>query len=104
MIIEGSQWFTVNYHYASQVLKDMTENYKTYLERSRKHIQHSKNFSLEKMSEKFVSIIDKIIEDIPQPVQLKLPKLKKVGSNGETEFQQKLNYLNLKKLMYEIRI
>jgi hypothetical protein len=30
MVVEGTQWFTVNYVYASKVLKDVFENYKNY--------------------------------------------------------------------------
>ena len=79
VILKESQWFTVNYGYALATLKDVHENYKTYLEKSRKQPHYIKtNFTFEKMAEKFVATIDKALESIPQPVQLKLPQLKKV--------------------------
>ena len=39
-----------------------------------------KYFSLERMADKFCKIVDKGLENVPQQVQLKLPKLKKVES------------------------
>ena len=80
-VMKEASWFTVNYAYASKVLQDVTKNYKKYLEKSRKQGHYSKTtFSLDKMAEKFCSIIDKSLESVPQPVKLKLPKLKKVES------------------------
>jgi len=50
-ILKESQWFTVNYGYASKLLQDVMSNYKKYLEISRKQTQHIKNeFSLQKMA------------------------------------------------------
>ena len=62
MLIEGSQWFTVNYAYASKVLLDCMKNYKSYLEKSRKQGHVSKTeFNLDKMN-KFISK-EKTIKD-----------------------------------------
>jgi len=76
------QWFSVNYTFASKVLKDIYENYDKFLEKSRKHSKFTKdNFSLDKMSEKFLEILEKYInitEKIPEKITLKLPKLKKI--------------------------
>ena len=82
-ILKESQWFTVNYAYASKVLQDVVDNYKAYLSKSRKQTKYVKdNFSLDKMAEKFCSIIDKHLTSVPQQVSLNLPKLKKVGSDA----------------------
>lgn len=76
------QWFYVNYAYASQVLNDCFQNYEKYLEKSRKHIQFSKNnFSLTKMSELFLEIWNKkvnFLNNEPKKMVLNLPKLRKV--------------------------
>ena len=40
-----------------------------------------KKFSLEKMSEKLGDILSKYVKDAPQPVSLKLPKLKRVENS-----------------------
>ena len=59
------------------------DNYKKYLQKSRKQGHYSKtNFSLDKMAEKFCTIIDKSLKSVPQPTQLILPKLKKVGGTN----------------------
>jgi glycosyltransferase involved in cell wall biosynthesis len=78
-LLKGSKWFTVDYGYAMRIFKDMTENYKRYLDNSRKQMTHTKkNFTLDVMAEKFVAMIDKGLEGVPRQVDLKLPKLKKV--------------------------
>ena len=80
---KDSGWFTVNYSYAAKVLQDVMDNYKKYLQKSRKQGHYSKtNFSLDKMAEKFCTIIDKSLKSVPQPTQLILPKLKKVGGTN----------------------
>ena len=80
-ILQGTQWFTVNYAYAANVLQDVMDNYKKYLSLSRKQIQYVKdNFSRKKMSDQFVKIIDERLKDVPQQVGLKLPKLKKASN------------------------
>ena len=79
-ILRDSKWFTVNYGYASKVLQDVTDNYKKYLEVSRKQSHHVKtNYNLDLMSKKFCEIVDKGLQGIPQQMPLKLPKLKKVN-------------------------
>ena len=76
MLIPESGWFTVNYDKASETLEDVYKNYKKYVDGAKRQAYRSRTeFSLEKMSEKLVSIMD---EKIPKPVQLKLPQLKKI--------------------------
>ena len=78
-LTKGTQWFTVEYAYAAKVLQDVMDNYKQYLKLSRKQTQHVKdNFSLSKMSEQFVAIVEEGLKSVPQQIKLKLPKLKKV--------------------------
>ena len=48
------------------------------------------------MANKFNSIIDDVLKEIPQSVNLKLPKLKKVG--GNTSEPTKLKLPKLKKV------
>ena len=73
------QWFTVNYAYASQVMKDVFENYDKHLERSRKMVKYTKdNFSLEMMRVKFLDIWNKYVTPEPKRIQLNLPQLKKI--------------------------
>ena len=82
MHVEGTQWFTVNYNYASKVLKDVFENYDKYLVKSKRlSIKNQTTFSLDAMTKKFEEILDKYLPTLdsqPQQVNLKLPKLKKI--------------------------
>ena len=82
-LTKGTQWFTVDYAYAARAIQDVMTNYKNYLKLSRKQTQYVKdNFSRKKMSDRFISIIDKCLEQVPQQVGLKLPKLKKASKEG----------------------
>ena len=82
MLFEQSQWFTVNYQQASQVMVDVFKNYSKYLVKSKQLQLYTKNtFNFEKMKYKLDDIISDVLKDIPQEVSLKLPKLKKTDSD-----------------------
>jgi hypothetical protein len=87
MHVEGAQWFTVNYNYASKTLKDVYDNYSKYTVKAKKlAIVNQTKFSLDAMTKKFEEILDKYLpkfEEQPTPVDLKLPKLKRVDSVSE---------------------
>jgi glycosyltransferase involved in cell wall biosynthesis len=76
MLIAESAWFTVNYERASKVLVDVYKNYNKYVDNAKKQSYRSRTeFSLEKMGEKLLSILD---SKVPKPVEFKLPQLKKI--------------------------
>jgi glycosyltransferase involved in cell wall biosynthesis len=76
MLIPESQWFTVDYSKGSEVLVDVYKNYKKYVDGAKRQSYRSRTeFSLEKMSEKLISILE---SKIPVQVQLKMPSLKKI--------------------------
>lgn len=80
-LLKESQWFQINYSEAGGVMKDMFDNYKKYLEKSRKHRQYTKdNFTWEKMKDLLSDYLKEAdeAEVSPQQVGLSLPKLKKV--------------------------
>ena len=82
MLFEQSQWFTVNYQQASQVIFDVFKNYNKYLVKSKQLQLYTKNtYNLEKMKYKLDDIVSKILSDVPKEVGLKLPKLKKTGES-----------------------
>jgi len=84
-ILKDSQWFTVNYGYASRILQDVVSNYKKYHEVSRKQSHYVKtNFSLDQMANKFCELVDKGLQSVPEQMSLNLPKLKKVGNPAPT--------------------
>ena len=80
-ILKESKWFSIDYGQAAGVMKWIYDNYKKALEKSRKNRKYVKdNFTIRKMTD----LLDKILQDYkvgdgPQQVELKLPKLKKVG-------------------------
>ena len=101
--IKDTKWFTVNYNYASKVLKEMFENYDKYLVKGKKlSIMNQTRFSLDAMTKKFEEILDKHLPNFEEPakkVDLKLPKLKKVGSDTTTPPPpQKMKLPKLKKV------
>ena len=84
MYVKGAQWFTVNYNYASKMLKDVFDNYSKYTVRAKRlAIKNQTKFSLDAMTKKFEKILDQHLpkfEEQPQQVNLNLPKLKKVST------------------------
>jgi glycosyltransferase involved in cell wall biosynthesis len=76
MILPEGTWFTVDYKKAAETLEDVYKNYKKYVDGAKRQAYRSRTeFSLEKMSENILSILE---EKIPKPVELKLPQLKKI--------------------------
>ena len=79
MIIEGSQWYTVDYGYASGVMKHVVDNYKDYEIGAKKQATLiRKEWSFDQMVSKLKEILDKYVPEFPAQVQLKLPQLKKI--------------------------
>jgi len=80
-MVDGSQWFTVNYQQASVVMKDVYKSYKKYTLNAKKlGIINKSKFSLDAMTRELGKILDKYVPEFPKEVKLELPKLKKVGS------------------------
>ena len=65
-------------------MKEVYKHYKNFIPEARKQAKFSRDmFSLKKMDGEFAKIIDKYIPEIPQQIQLNLPKLKKVSSESK---------------------
>ena len=80
MLIEGAQWFTVDYGFVGGLLKDYFENYKKYKDNGKRLAYYCKtNFSFEKMQEKLDDILSTNIPEFPKQVEIKLPKLSKTN-------------------------
>ena len=80
-LLKEADWFQIDYSIAGGVMKDMVDNYKKYLEKSRKHRQHTKDkFTWEHMKDLLSEYLKEADEAnvSPQKVELQLPKLKKV--------------------------
>lgn len=81
-LLKEAEWFQIDYNVAGGVMRDMFDNYKKYLEKSRKHRQYTKDrFTFEHMKDLLSTYLKEAdeAEVSPQQVELKLPKLKKKG-------------------------
>ena len=47
--------------------------------------KNRREFSLKAMANKFNKTLDNVLQSIPQPVSLKLPKLKKIGNDTSSQ-------------------
>lgn len=79
VILQESQWMTVDYGMAAGMMKSMVEDYKNYVDGARKQSTViKKEFSFDSMCEKLQQILDTKVPEFPKQVQLKLPQLKKI--------------------------
>lgn len=82
-LINGAKWFTPDYGYAENLLKDVFTKYKNYIDNAKRLRYHvNKGFTKSAVSaeyDKLVDVINEFESKIPKQVQLKLPKLQKVG-------------------------
>jgi hypothetical protein len=75
-IMKEAQWFTVNYSNAANKIYDVYNKYNSYLEKSAGLKENTlKNFTLEKMHERFAEILDIYVKKAPQVVPFNIPKL-----------------------------
>jgi hypothetical protein len=77
ILIEGSQWFTINYEEASKVMSEHFSNYKKFKNNSVKFLNQTKNWSFDRMSSKLIELFDSNIK-VPEKKELVLPKLRKI--------------------------
>jgi hypothetical protein len=76
IIIENSQWFNASPIEVNFFLKDIFENYKKYKEKANRQAFYSKsNFNWDKMCEVLNNILLIKIPELPQEVELQLPKI-----------------------------
>ena len=81
-LIQGSKWFDVDTMALGKALKSIHKNYKTYIHKAKQQGNFAKeNFSFEKMKELLGEILEKNVTEAPKRVELKLPKLQKVGES-----------------------
>ncbi len=75
-LMKEAQWFTVNYSNAANKIYDVHNKYNVYLEKSAGLKENTlKNFTLEKMHERFVEILNTYVKKAPQVVAFNAPKV-----------------------------
>jgi glycosyltransferase involved in cell wall biosynthesis len=99
IVIAESRWFNIDESLAYKALNYVFAN-EHELKNKGESLMHEnrEKFTLNKMSEKLDEIMKKHMKDLPSQVQLKLPKLKKVGSKSEPP---KIKLPKLKKVSRE---
>ena len=86
IIIEQSQWFTVDELQASKAFTFIFENEHEVKNKAKSLMNINRDkFTHKKMTELLNNIVDKYTDSIPSQVSLNLPKLKKVGSSENKE-------------------
>ena len=77
-IMKEAQWFTVNYSNAANKIYDVYNKYSSYLEKSAGLKENTlKNFTLEKMHERFSEILNTYVKAAPKVVPFNVPQLNK---------------------------
>jgi len=80
-LLPESQWFSPDHMQINQVLKDVFENYKKYIDGGKRQAYKSrKEFSWEAMKDLLSSLLETNIPEFPTQIELKIPQLKKVES------------------------
>lgn len=80
MLIAESGWFAPDYPTAGLFIKDVFENYNTYLEKAKRQAYRSKSqFSLEEMGKKMDNLLIQYLPEFPKQAELKLPQIKKIS-------------------------
>ena len=91
VILKESKWFTVNYNYASQLMRDVYRNYKKYTFNAKKQAMiNTSQFSFKKMCSQFLDILDKYVPEMPTQVSLNLPNLPAMTKVSDTPQLPKL--------------
>jgi len=100
IIVEPSKWFDVNEGDVVRKIRTFHKKRKL-IQKKAKRLgkKNRREFSLKAMGIEFNKIMDELIKGIPQQVGLKLPKLKKVGTDNDKVAGQppKLKLPKLKK-------
>lgn len=79
VLLQESQWMSVDFGYAMGVMRSVHEEYKNYKDLGKKQAYVIKSqFSLEAMDKKLAELLDKHVPEFPTQTELKLPDLKKV--------------------------
>ena len=95
IIVEDSQWFVANEGSVGSALNMVYQNYNKVKEKAIKLMKlNTEKFNMEKMIEKFDSMLENVSANIPTQVSLNLPKLKKVNNSTPP----KINLPKLKKV------
>ena len=98
IIVEPGKWFNVNEADVKRKLRTFYKKHRLIEKKARRLGKNNRRkYSLNEMAKKFNKILDNVLTSIPSPVNLKLPKLKKVGSE-KSKSQTTIKLPKLKKV------
>jgi hypothetical protein len=83
LVVDGAHWFTVDYGFASKILKDVFDSYNKYTKSAKVFSLINKGkFSMDAMTIAFENVLDKYLPVFTTEANLVLPKLKKKGGGS----------------------
>jgi hypothetical protein len=99
IILKEAKWFTPNYNYAAQVIRDVFEHYKKYQTNAVKlaAINESK-FSFEKMRKGFLEILDNYVPKFATQFSVNLPGLPEIPKLNKMEEPKEITLPKLNRL------
>jgi len=99
VLIENSKWFVVDQKNAVNALNFVKDDIMN-MKRQAKELMdiNREKFTLSKMTEKLDELMEKYMKDIPQQVNISLPKLKKIKSDNKPAAIPEIKLPKLKKL------
>tara|TARA_B100001250_G_C19802202_1_gene791623 strand:- start:1511 stop:2884 length:1374 start_codon:yes stop_codon:yes gene_type:complete len=99
ILIEGSKWFVVDEKNASNALNFVKDDIMNQKRQAKELMGINRDkFTLKKMTEKLDDIMSKHMSDIPEQVNVNLPKLKKLKPTGKPQTIPDIKLPKLKKL------
>jgi len=85
-LIKEAKWFTPDYGFAKKMMQEVRKNYKKWCElgkRQRYHVNSTfTKTAVKPIYENLLKLVDSQLTNVPQQVQLQLPKLKKVNEES----------------------
>jgi hypothetical protein len=76
MLIEGSEWFSVDHPQIGHYFKDVFENYKNWKVKGKQQGYYSRsNFSFSRMVKQLDDILTNYLPSLPTSIKTQLPKL-----------------------------
>lgn len=79
VINAGSNWFNVDYQFASKMMEKVYRNYSSCIMTSKKNIeQMKKKWSFDAMHDKFIELIDNSVPKFAERMKINLPQLKEL--------------------------
>jgi len=99
VLLKEAKWFTPNYNYASQVMRDVFEHYKKYLPNAAKLAAINEvQFSFERMKKEFLALLDNYVPKFATQFSVNLPGLPATPTLNKMDQSKEITLPKLKRL------